>query len=309
MATSRASNGFDHQIQKYIPTGAYHGTYQPFLTGQSAQPVHIPAFQAFMVHKTQIGGLSTWPFFQSERVTTQDSLYRFNKQGTNGSLKLYLSGNGFNDMTEIAFHSAATVGFDPEFDADKFHSDKGQPTLYTISPSYRSWMGINTLPELLTTQDVALGLEPGADGSFTLSIDSSDHSHFDPSADIYLEDKKTNNPWINIRAAGAYTFTAAQTDNWERFVLHFVKSAAGIKDPVTDAVKIFASGSKVVVDLKDTKDPNATVKVYDTEGRLLSSEVMNSSIYTQEIATTGCVIVNVTTSNGQTFRSKVTIIK
>ena len=83
-------------------------------------------------------------------------------------LEVEVSGNGFADKTFIAFGDDMTSTFDPLYEAYKFNSIQGQPTLYTnLKDDMQSInaRNINQLGEILP-----LGLNPGADGTFTLTF-------------------------------------------------------------------------------------------------------------------------------------------
>jgi PKD repeat protein len=194
-----------------MTNGPYTGTYQPLLMGSGT--ANIAPFQAFMVHRTS--GSGSFVFDETECTNTPSST-NFYKANDN-ELKVNVSGNGFSDKTLIAFNADASNGFDPVFDANKFHSKLGQPTLYTLAGTEH--LAIDVLPSLTTTAAVPLSFEPGTNGAFTFTFDNV--SAFDPTSFIYLEDKKVGGNWLDIRNNNNYTFNALKNDNWDRFMLHF----------------------------------------------------------------------------------------
>jgi PKD repeat protein len=203
--------GFDNQVQVWMTNGPYTGTYQPLLMGSGT--ANIAPFQAFMIHRTN--GSGNFVFNETECTNTPSST-NFYKANDN-ELKVNVSGNGFSDKTLIAFNADASNGFDPVFDANKFHSKLGQPTLYTLAGTEH--LAIDVLPSLTTTAAVPLSFEPGTNGAFTFTFDNV--SAFDPTSFIYLEDKKVGGNWLDIRANNNYNFNALKNDNWDRFMLHF----------------------------------------------------------------------------------------
>lgn len=203
--------GFDNQVQVWITNGPYTGTYQPLLMGSGT--ANIAPFQAFIVHRTS--GSGSFVFSETECTNTPASTNFF--KANDNELKVNVSGNGFSDKTLIAFNADASNGFDPVFDANKFHSKLGQPTLYTLAGTEH--LAIDVLPSLTTTAAVPLSFEPGANGAFTFSFDNV--SAFDPTSFIYLEDKKVGGNWLDVRANYNYSFNALKNDNWDRFMLHF----------------------------------------------------------------------------------------
>ena len=313
LASSRLTNGFDNQIHIFVPSGNYKGTYQPYILG--THPVKLSAFQGFMVHKTTIGGTSAFPFLQSERTTAQDTSHRFHKSGIENSLAINVSGNGYNDVTHVEFNSNATDAFDAEFDANKFPSLNGQPTLYTTpSGNANEWMGINVLGTFAKSAVVPMGFASGVDGNYTFTVSTADLATFDASINIYLEDKQNPNNWINLRTNNSYTFSARSTDNWNRFVLHFEKSAAaGITDVVANNnLNIFSADNRVLVDFTKLKNVDATIQIFNILGQELSNETYRSSdtyVKAIENVEAAYVIVKVRMADGSVVGKKLFITK
>jgi hypothetical protein len=313
LASSRLTNGFDNQIHIFVPTGNYKGTYQPYILG--THPVKLSAFQGFMVHKTTVGGTSAFPFLQSERTTTQDTSHRFHKTGIENSLAVNVSGNGYNDVTHVEFNNNATDAFDPEFDANKFPSLNGQPTLYTTpTGNSNEWMSINTLGTFAKSAVVPMGFAAGVDGNYTFTVSVADLATFDASINIYLEDKQNPNNWINLRNNNSYAFAARSTDNWNRFLLHFEKSAAaGVTEVVANNnLNIFSTDNRVLVDFTKLKNVDATIQIFNILGQELSNETHRSSdTYVKAIENVDAayVIVKVKMSDGSIVGKKLFITK
>ena len=312
MTTSPLGNGFDNQIQIFQPTGPFKGSYAPAILG--GRPIPIPAFQGFMIHKTATGGTATWQFLQSERTTGVGTGYSFRKTGDNNQLSVLVSGNGFNDITNVQFSDVATDGFDPEFDANKFASLHGQPTLYTLASGTDQWMGINVLGSFERSAIVPMGFSAGATGSFTFAVNNDDLATFDPSVNIYLEDKQNSNNWINLRNNSSYTFTASTTDAKERFVLHFEKTSTSINEVVSSNsnLNIFSVENKVLVDFTKLKNVDATIQIYNILGQELSNETHHaSSTYVKAVdnVEAAYVIVKVKMADGSVTGTKLFITK
>lgn len=130
-------------------------------------------------------------------------------------LNVTLEGNGFGDQTDINFLDGATPEID-QYDAYKWFSSLGQPTLFTKIGE--EFIGINSLPLLTGSVDVPMGLNPGANGTFTLTFN--EVATFPQSAFITLEDLFTDSI-VDVRAQGTYTFSSLATDTFNRFILHF----------------------------------------------------------------------------------------
>ena len=137
-------------------------------------------------------------------------------------LDIRVDGNGFADITYVFYNDSATLGFDPIYDRYKTVSAPGQPTIFTdlfgsdmLSYNGRSNADIGV--------PVRLGLDPGADGTFTFSFDGT--SSFDTTTLLFLEDLQLG-VWHDIRMDGDYVFDMTTADSVDRFVLHFTEPVA-----------------------------------------------------------------------------------
>ena len=192
----------------YNPSGTYSGTYSAYSIGES-----IPATQGFAVRAGSLNGVDVTVNFSDAMRTTTSGTFR-NDWYEHG-LEVEVRGNGFADKTFIAFGEDMTPMFDPLYEAFKFNSIQGQPTLYTnFSDAMQSINARNTnqLGEILP-----LGLNPGADGTFTLTF--SGMESFPQGGLLFLEDKATNT-WQDLTLNDTYTFDALAQDNADRFQLH-----------------------------------------------------------------------------------------
>ncbi len=226
LTTDRTAAGYGNQVQVWVTTGPFSGTWQPGLMGAGASSAVIAPGQAFMVRRTGAGA-GNFPFYQIERFAGISTAF-FLQQNDN-ALTLELDYNGAKDATIIAFNSNATSNFDNAYDANK-RGANGRPSLYTLMGG-ADWYGINTLPSLNQTTAVPVGLRAGVNG--TMSISAQGMQAFDPTVYMILEDKKTNT-FHNLRN-GNYTFTASVNDAQDRFVLHFTPAVEIQADNATCA--------------------------------------------------------------------------
>ena len=109
-----------------------------------------------------------------------------------------------------------------EFDLRKQRSNLGQPTIFTGENSFP--YAINSLTEIEQTATVNLGVMPGANGTFSFSVNGI--TSFDPTSYIYLEDKVTG-AMQNLRDNNSYTFNMTDAEDVNRFVIHFNFTTSG----------------------------------------------------------------------------------
>ncbi|MCX6197679.1 MAG: lamin tail domain-containing protein [Bacteroidetes bacterium] len=210
-----AANGF-----VYVPSGQYTGTYQPLTPGTVLAP-----FQGFMIFKTA-GGSATYNFTKANRSTNGNNVFQSNSNIE--TLEIEVNGNGFGDATTLSFNSSSTNQFDADYDLRKQRSNLGQPTLFTGNNSFP--YAINTQTSIAQASTVALGMIPGADGTYTITINGV--NSFDPTSYIWLEDKVTG-AMQNVRDNNSYTFSMTNMENVNRFVIHFTPAAVITKTDAT----------------------------------------------------------------------------
>lgn len=212
-----AKAGLDAQAQVWQTSGPYAGTYQAVIMGGGS--AFVAPFQGFMVHKTTVGGTATFDIGRTECVNSTSTFYKTGN--SNGTLSLKISGNGYNDVTTIAFDAQATNQFDVDKDANKLPGRLVQPMI--ASKVGNDKYSINTLESISTNPTVDVEFMAGTNGNFTITAD--DLSTFDPTVMVYLEDKITKGAWKNLRQSNTYSFSGNVADSEDRFVLHFTPAA------------------------------------------------------------------------------------
>ena len=206
--------GFNALGSIYVPSGPYSGSYQPLTPGTVLAP-----FQGIMLQVATPGSTPTYNFTRGNRTLSGATLFYQNNNAE--TLELEVSGNGFMDKTQLSFNAQSTDQFDSDFDLRKQRSNLGQPTIFTGENNFPYAM--NSQPSIDQTSTVDMGLIPGANGTFSFTVNGI--SSFDPTSYIHLEDKVTGT-WQNLRDNNTYTFSMTSTENVSRFVLHFTPKAA-----------------------------------------------------------------------------------
>ncbi|MFN8309029.1 MAG: lamin tail domain-containing protein [Chitinophagales bacterium] len=283
--------GFQAQIQIYNASGPYSGTFSAKMQGVDAV---IAPFQAFMIRNPSPGTMATFTVNRSEQVASGSAV--FGKTESNArALKLLVHGNGFADATQIEFNDYATDNFDDSYDANKFRSNRGQPTLYTKIGG--EWASINSLPTPTNELQLPVYFESGSSGSFAFSFEGlTEFSEFE----IAIEDKKLSS-FTKLNDGMSYSFTSIPSDDPARFVLHInYKKTEAISSVASDEVKIYNKGNNVVV-VTEGAIQDVSVSIFNFIGQLLYSGTIRGKqadlpISEQEHG----IIVKVTTPSGNT---------
>lgn len=254
--------GMDNQVAVWQTTGPYAGGYRYYQVG--FEPVDIAPFQAFLVHKTAVGGTATFTINGADRVRTPSSVH-FHSMNNDQELTVYVdNASGLRDMAIVAFNSQATNSFDPIYDGNKLWGDPDRLSLYSENNGMP--MARNTLASINSTSTVPVGFDAGLPGTFTMSFEGL--NSFDATSYIGLEDKKTNT-WYNVRN-GNYVFSGDTTDNLNRFVLHFTPAAVISH---TDAT----CNSTGVIHAEQAGTSNWNYSLADNNGTVISNGTLNQN--------------------------------
>ena len=162
-------------------------------------------------------------------------------------LKVDVSAAGSQDQTFIYFSDQASDGFDPVYDSYKTPSVAGQPTLYTRITGNSGILSINAFSLDYLGNPITLGLQPGADGTFTLIFRYA--SAMPMGSVLYLHDTR-DNVWQNLIADSTYTFNMLQSDSNDRFQIFTSPSpiASGLDAPCSSDAGFTVDLPSILID-------------------------------------------------------------
>ena len=256
----------------------------------------IPSGQAFFVYSSGTTPVLTIP--KSARTNNTQAFY---KSLVPDLLVLTADGNGYTDQSFINFNANATSGFDLQYDGFKLRGIDEAPQLYSYDACYD--YSINVLPELYSPLTVSLGFSVGVSGNY--SITASELNSFDQNILITLEDLKTSQV-TDLRQNPVVNFTAANTDDANRFLVHFGRSTTGIDNTGNNDIRIYSSSGNIYV---HSNGSEGNVYLYDMLGQQLTSEKLKSSTLNKlTVNTTGYYMVKVVTSKSVSVKKVLCII-
>ncbi len=292
----------DNDVKIYNTSGPYQGTYTTIFAGSGN--AFVAPFQGFYVRKSS-NGTGSYAVTKAECVSTPAT---FNKNGEK-AMKVIVSGNGFKDKTNIAFESLATKNFDNGFDAVKFVSKGGQPSIYTMINDVKAEYHVaNSIAE---TPTMDMHFQAGANGDFELSFE--EMATLPENTKVVLEDKQLTT-FVDVEATTKYRFAATTQDARERFALHFstlqaptdsTANPTAIEDLKNGQPEIYTSANKLFVRAMDTG--NKVISIYNLIGQEIYSTATNNKIFVKQMENVhlGLVIVKITHTNGQTYSKTV----
>lgn len=201
--------GFDGQAQIWQTTGTYDGTYQAMLPSPASL---IASSQGFFVRSS--AGPSSFALPQSYRSLGDPPFY---KQDLSNTFDIIVESGDYADKTRVRFgDEGETNGFDSMLDANKIDAPGAQPTLKTRFRGIE--YSINSMPLEDHPMTVPMDLIPGVSGEFKFTAKLLDQ--FTVEAHVYLEDLKLDRIQ-ELTVNPVYTFSADESDDPERFLLHF----------------------------------------------------------------------------------------
>ncbi len=278
---SGAVAGFDPLKMVWNTTGPFAGSYQPATV--------VAPFQAFMVRKSTSGGSVNYPINGTQR--TRSGTPAFQKQANDHELSVTAKNNSTNllDVTTVAFNADASASFDAGYDAIKSAGALSRHTLYTTMSGSPSWLCLNVVKDIETTNSIPLNFEPGVNGNYSFSFNGI--NTFDPTSYITLEDKLLN-VFHDVRS-GDYTFNADANDNWNRFVLHFTPAAKFNSNSAT----CNAMGN---INITQPGVANWTYTIVNSANVTIGTGVLNSNNAVVASVPAGVYTVTLADNNGYT---------
>ncbi|MCX6231694.1 MAG: endonuclease [Bacteroidetes bacterium] len=177
----------------------------------------IPANQGFFVRTTVSNVSLTIP--SAARTHTAQA---FSKSSQVPLLSLTVSNavNTCRDIASIVINEQATTEYDLKFDGTKLYGSSIAPKLYSILSDGHE-LSTNAIPLPTNTTFINLGFKAGVNGNYTITADGI--QTFTTCGAVILEDRKSNLTQ-NLHENPVYNFTAATSDNPDRFILHFATS-------------------------------------------------------------------------------------
>jgi hypothetical protein len=250
--------GFNGQAQIWQTSGAYSGTYQPVLPHASNPAALIASTQGFFVRSS--GGPANFSLPQTYRRLGNPTFY---KEDIENTFDIIVKSGGFADMTRVRFgYDGETNEFDPMLDANKLKAMGAQPTIMTRMGMEE--YSINSMPIEDHPMTIPMDLYPGISGEFQISAQHLDR--FNVEAHVYLEDLKLGKIQ-ELTVNPVYNFSADESDDPERFFLHFRLNREEPISTGTD-ISIYSSDHSAFVFIPELKGVGQ-IEVFDAIGNLV----------------------------------------
>ncbi|MUU77856.1 lamin tail domain-containing protein [Winogradskyella endarachnes] len=247
-----------------------------------ANDINLTPGQGFMVFTDELS--ATVNFTPTmRRLTGGDDFIEGRSQETNVHFGLKIQNSTSSYGTDFYFNNSATSSLDPGYDSAIFSVQL--PDLYMYSHLVENNTGralaIQSLNDTdLTDITIPLGVHTNALEQITFSIDE---STLPSNVDVYLEDNAENT--FTLLTAGDYTITPNTNLNGTgRFYLRFTTTALSVIDTTLNSINIYNNTNDKTIVVAGELIEETIAKLYDIQGRLVSTTVLNSNYQTQSIA-------------------------
>jgi hypothetical protein len=215
-------------------------------------------------------------------------------------LRLKVSNGTQADEAIVLFDEKATNSFDNQYDAPKLSNDDATiPEIYTLSGTRE--IVINSLKDVASNKEVALGFRTGKAGKFT--IKASEIKNFSQAVSLILEDKLTGIKQ-NLSQTPEYTFSSEVATINNRFVLHFAESTTGIDEASeTSNVNIWLGADNQLNVELGKADGKSRIQIYTPLGQqLLAKEFAGTQTQLTLNYQPGVYLVSVISGKQKTTR-------
>jgi len=277
-STGWTKTNLNPQIYIWDPAQNNYMTYNNGV-GTNGGSRYIPPTQAFFIRSKSGGGSLT--IKNSARVTNTTMTYR--DDDLTDVLYLKVKNDYWNDETVIRFTDNANRYFDDDYDAEKLLSDNmNVPQIYTKGIDDVNYT-INAMPEQSQAVSIPLHVRCNISGNYNITPT---FIKFNENMDVFLEDLKTGE-MINLRNGG-YNFYAENSDNPDRFMLHFspVQNITNdIKTEEKSDINLFTHEGKLYIVSDNNEAQNFTISVYNMLGKLVySDDIKNQAHQTIDLS-------------------------
>ena len=225
---------------------------------------------------SKIGGGSI-NFTPAMRIigTTDDFIAGRSTNLNLANLSLQVAKGTESYQTDIYFNDNASLSMDPGYDTQMFETNAPNFSIYShlVEDNNGKDMAAQSVSYLdLENVIIPLGINVAQGEQTIVSISESNI----PEGTLVILEDNVNNTFTNLQE-GDYTFTSSTTLNETgRFYLHVSQQGnLGVNDDLLNGLEIYSVNKHIIV--KGQLEGPTTFKLYDIQGRVVNTEVLNSN--------------------------------
>ncbi len=242
--------------------------------------------QGFLIASVPGGGtISFTPSMRSTGTTDDFIVGRSAIPNNTSYLKIKATSNQDSRKAEFYFSDNGSLGLDPGYDAITFGGITSDFDIYShlVEESDGSAISVQTIGNLDIDNNtvIPLGINAYQGQQITISKDNAS-STIDSSINVFLEDNLTNT-FTSLNGYD-YTFTTNTDINGTgRFFLHFSREALSTTENELDGLLIYTTAIPKALFIKGQLNETTELSIYDIQGRLVISKILNISNNIQQI--------------------------
>ncbi|MBU2922149.1 lamin tail domain-containing protein [Winogradskyella psychrotolerans] len=250
--------------------------------------MNIAPGQAFFVSSNTTGGNIEFTTSGSDMrlATGGDDFIAGRNASVISNLKLNLSNTNDNFITDIFFTQYSTQGLDPGYDASLIGGVAPAFALYShlVEDNTDVPLAVQALGKTdYMNITIPLGVNANQGEQLIFSINETNLSN---TVDIYLEDNVTNTS--TLLNTSDYTLTPnVDLNGTGRFYLRVTDNSLSISDNSLDQLNIYNNQKDKTVVITGQLAETTTAKLYDIQGRTVSTSLLQNSNSLQTIDVSG----------------------
>lgn len=197
-------------------------------------------------------------------------------------LKLKASTDNNSYSTQFYFNSNSSLGFDNGYDSTTWNNETPSFSLYSnlVENNEGKPMAIQSLNDTdLSNVTIPLGVHANAGESLTFNIDSSTLPN---GSEVYLQDTETNTTTL-LTDTDYVIIPNATIDGVGRFFLNIVSNALSLETIKQNELVLYNNPNSQVLVLNGLLDTYATISLYDIQGRLINTKILETNTSSQNI--------------------------
>jgi len=211
----------------------------------------------------------------------------FAQPEVNSLLRLQLVGGSGADEMVVYFDTMATNNFDINYDAIKYISETaGIPNIYSNVDTLK--LSINVLKKLDQDMIIPMGIVAKTSGNYQINV--IDMSSFDPSSNVYLEDRNLD-IFTNLRNISQYNVNLPVGEHNGRFFIH-------LNPPIEIVIsnETCNQNDGQVIITNPSIEQNWNISLLSNTGQVISQSTDSSTIFNN--LTDGGYIIRISDSSG-----------
>ncbi|WP_299119813.1 T9SS type A sorting domain-containing protein [uncultured Winogradskyella sp.] len=238
--------------------------------------------QGFLVASKTGGGNITYNADMRSTGNSDDFILGRSNNINSSHFKLLISNDSKSYSTDFYFNPNASRGLDIGYDASLFGNIIPAFSVYSqlIENNEGRAMAIQAFGEDdLSDATIPLGVNANQAEAITFSINV---STLPSTVDVYLEDNVNNT--FTLLTASDYTLTPNTNLNGTgRFYLHVTNGALSTPENTLDNLSIYSNQNNKTVVITGQLFQPTTVKIYDLQGRVVNTSLLQISHRSQSI--------------------------